>query len=91
MSMKPPSRTALLVTVAALGALFGSSWALSYVHLGRWAAPIALGIATAKSVLIITVFMRVQQQPVANRVVLVTALVLILTLIGFVALDTIRR
>ena len=91
MADAPASRTVLLLATVALFALFGTSWWLSYLPLGRWSIPIALGIAVAKGVIILTAFMRLHRQPVANRVVVGVAVALVVILVGLVAVDAVRR
>jgi len=91
MADAPASRLSLLVATAALFALFGTSWWLSYLPLGRWSIPLALSIAMAKGVIILTAFMRLHRQPVANRVVVAVAIALVVILVGFVAVDAVRR
>ena len=91
MADAPASRSGLLLATLALFALFATSWWLSCLPLGRWSIPLALGIAVAKALIILTAFMRLHRQPVANRMVVAVAVALVLILVGFVAVDAVRR
>jgi cytochrome c oxidase subunit 4 len=91
--MEPPphSPRACWISAAALILLAGSSFALSHAALGGWGTAVALGIATAKALIIALVFIGLGRQPGSNRLVLMTAAALILVLTGFTAADVMTR
>ena len=69
--------------------------ALTYVtgsmHLGKWALPIALTIATAKSAMVAIIFMHLRESSGATRLVFVTALVFVGLLLFFTVADVATR
>jgi cytochrome c oxidase subunit 4 len=75
----------------ALVALAGTSWALSYAHLGHVALPVALGIAAVKAVLVLVVFMEIGRERASFKLALLAAALLLVTLLAFVAADVTRR
>jgi cytochrome c oxidase subunit 4 len=60
--MASPSRTAYYLVFAALIALLLVTVGAAYLHLGMWAAPVAMAIATAKAFLIVMTFMHVRYE-----------------------------
>lgn len=76
---------------AALVALAGTSWALSYAHLGHVALPVALGIAAIKAVVVLVVFMEIGRERASFKLVLLAAALLLVSLLAFVAADVTRR
>lgn len=88
---EPPGARAFVLTWVALLVLAAASFALSFVHLGQLALPVALLIALAKAALVVMVFMELIAQPFTNRVVLVTAVAFVVLLAGLVAADVATR
>lgn len=68
---------------------------LTYVtgthHLGRWALPVALAIATIKSLLVALIFMHLKDSSGATRLVFATALVFVALLMFFTLADVATR
>jgi cytochrome c oxidase subunit 4 len=85
-----PTR-AVLVTGAALLALWAASFALSYVSLGGWALPVAIAIAVVKAVLVALVFMELLHESLSIKLTILAALALLLTLIGLMVADIATR
>ncbi|HEY2028864.1 MAG TPA: cytochrome C oxidase subunit IV family protein [Myxococcales bacterium] len=69
--------------------------ALTYItgtqHIGKWALPVALAIATAKSALVAIIFMHLRESSGATRLVFVTALVFVGLLLTFTLGDVATR
>jgi cytochrome c oxidase subunit 4 len=84
------TRSCLLALAALLG-LAALSYECSRHHLGAWAAPLALAIATVKALAIALVFIGLGRQPGSNRLALATAAVLVATMVGFVIADVAAR
>jgi cytochrome c oxidase subunit 4 len=82
---------ATLATAVALLVLWGVSFGLSYVHLGRWSFAIALAIAAAKAALVVLFFMELSVARASMRASLVIAAVLIALLVGLMAGDVVTR
>lgn len=78
-------------TSAALFALWLSSFALSYVHLGAAALPVALGIAVAKAVLVGLFFMELVSEGFAMKLPVLSALSLLAVLIALIIADVVTR
>ena len=68
---------------------------LTYVtgsmHLGAWALPVALAIATVKSTLVAVIFMHLNESSGATRAVFATALIFVALLIFFTVADVATR
>jgi cytochrome c oxidase subunit 4 len=77
----------VLVSGLALLALWASSWALSYAHLGSWSFAVALTIAAVKAVIVALVFMELIDAPASSNAALVAAAVLIAVLFTLTLLD----
>jgi cytochrome c oxidase subunit 4 len=75
----------------ALALLTLLTFGLHEVHLGAWSLVVALLIASAKSALVALFFMHLWDQPGANRLVLVTALVFVALLVGLTVADNATR
>jgi cytochrome c oxidase subunit 4 len=87
-SPKPP---ALAMTSIALLALWGASWALSSIDLGRWSLTIALLIAVAKAALVALVFMELLHARPSVKLVAVTAVAMLALLLSLTFLDVVAR
>jgi cytochrome c oxidase subunit 4 len=61
------------------------------MHLGAMALPLALVIATTKSLLVLIIFMHLKEDKGANRLVVGTAFVFVLLLLGIVLGDVATR
>ncbi len=61
------------------------------MHLGAWALPLALAIATTKSVLVLLFFMHLWEQKGANRMVVAMSFVFVLLLMGLTLSDVATR
>lgn len=89
-----PSHTSLravLLTGAALLGLWGLSLALSFVHLGGAAMPVALAIAFAKAALVGLFFMELAHEALTIRVTLLVAVALVLVLGALMIADVLTR
>lgn len=60
-------------------------------HLGHWALPLALGIATIKSTMVAIIFMHLRESSGATRLVFITALVFVGLLLTFTVADVATR
>jgi cytochrome c oxidase subunit IV len=60
-------------------------------HLGKWALPIALGIAATKSALVALIFMHLKDSSGATRLVFVTSLIFVALLLFFTVADVATR
>jgi cytochrome c oxidase subunit 4 len=67
------------------------TWFTGTKHYANWALPIALGIATTKSVLVILFFMHLWHEKGANRIVITTAVMFVLLLIALTVADFATR
>jgi cytochrome c oxidase subunit 4 len=81
----------IVLTGAALLALWAASFGLSYVALGSWALPVALAIAVVKAVLVVLVFMELLHASLSIKLTILAALALLLTLIGLMVADIATR
>ena len=62
-----------------------------HMHLGALALPLALTIATTKSLMVLIIFMHLKEDKGANRLVVGTAFVFVLLLLGIVLGDVATR
>ena len=76
---------------AALLALTALTYFTGRAHLGTWALPIALGIATIKCTLVALFFMHLWEQRGPNRMVLIVSATFVLVLIGMTLADVSHR
>jgi cytochrome c oxidase subunit 4 len=67
------------------------TFALSWIDLGGWAAPVALLIATAKSLLVLFIFMHLLQARASSGLLLAAALLLAVILLALIAADVLTR
>ena len=61
------------------------------MHLGAWALPLALAIATTKSLLVLIFFMHLKEDKGVNRMVVAVAVVFVLLLLGITLGDVATR
>ena len=61
------------------------------MHLGNWALPLALLIATTKSLLVLIFFMHLKEDKGVNRMVVAVAVVFVLLLLGITLTDVATR
>jgi cytochrome c oxidase subunit 4 len=80
-----------LWTLIALVVLAATSFGFSYLDLGPWEFPIALGIAAVKALLVALFFMHLVEHTFSSRLAIVTASVFVVLLISLVALDVTTR
>ena len=78
-------------TGAALFALWALSFALSYVHLGAAALPVAMVIAAVKAALVVAFFMELLHGTLSMKLTLLAAGGLLALLIGLVVADIVSR
>ena len=78
-------------TGGALMALWILSFALSYVHLGAAALPVAIGIAAVKAALVVAFFMELVHASLSMKLTLLAAAGLLATLIGLLVADIATR
>jgi cytochrome c oxidase subunit 4 len=81
----------VLLTGLALLALWGASWGLSYVDLGRASLVIAIAIAAAKAVLVALFFMELVKESFSIRATIATACTLATLLLGLMVADVLTR
>ena len=62
-----------------------------HLHLGTLALPLALTIATTKSLLVLIIFMHLKEDKGVNRLVVATAFIFVLLLLGIVLGDVATR
>ena len=74
-----------------LMALLVVTVAVAYLHVGRWALPIALTIAAVKAALVVTYFMHMRYSARLIWIYLAVSLVWLSTLIVGVAADVLTR
>jgi cytochrome c oxidase subunit 4 len=86
-----PSATAIVATSLALLFLWGGSWALSSVELGRWSLVIALVIAVAKAALVTLVFMELFHARPSVKLIAVTAVAMVALLLSLTFIDVVAR
>jgi cytochrome c oxidase subunit 4 len=67
------------------------TYATGTAHLGKWALPIALAIATTKSALVALIFMHLRESSGATRLVFVTSLIFVALLLFFTVSDVATR
>jgi cytochrome c oxidase subunit 4 len=79
------------LTFAALLALTTLTLLLSFVSLGGLQIPVAIAIALGKSVLIALFFMHLVEQRWTNALASMTAVVLVVILLGLTVLDVVSR
>ena len=72
-------------------ALAATSYGISFASLGAMRVPVAIAISVAKASLVVVIFMELHHQRSTNRFVLAAALLLVCTLIGLMAADTLTR
>jgi caa(3)-type oxidase subunit IV len=89
--MKRISPTATTATAALLLLLWGVSWGSSYAHLGAWSLVIAFGIAAAKAVLVVLVFMEIALEKTSIHATLVVGVAMVATLVAFMVADVETR
>lgn len=81
---------ALLVGVGLL-AFTTLSYALSHLHLGTWGVVVALAIAAAKAALVAFFFMHLSERSGGPRLVLATAVLFVVILIGLILVEASDR
>jgi cytochrome c oxidase subunit IV len=69
----------------------GLTYYTGKAHLGTWALPLALSIATIKAVLVALFFMHLWEDRGPNRLVLATAVLFVLLLVGITLTDVATR
>jgi cytochrome c oxidase subunit 4 len=85
------SATAILSTAALLLLLAGGSFWLSFLHLGQAALPVALGIAALKAALVVLVFMELAKERASLQLAALSAIVMLLLLVGLTVADVLTR
>jgi cytochrome c oxidase subunit 4 len=80
----------LLVGVGLL-ALTTLSYALSHLHLGAWGLGVALAIAATKAALVAFFFMHLSERQGGPRLVLATAVIFVVILIGLILVEASDR
>lgn len=81
----------LWITWIALILLAGLTFGLSFAPLGSFSLPVTLGIATAKGVLVILIFMEMVDTRVSTRLALIVSLFLLAIFLGLAAADVLTR
>ncbi len=88
---RPHSAIRYLIVWIALLAFTAITYFTGIQHLGKWALPIALFIACAKSALVGLIFMHLIESSGATRLVFVTSLVFLALLLFFTVGDVATR
>ncbi|MEK7474640.1 MAG: cytochrome C oxidase subunit IV family protein [Candidatus Coatesbacteria bacterium] len=91
--MRPegPSSRALALVWATLVALTGVTIAVSRLRIPGWSVPVALGVAAAKSSLVLAVFMRLRDEDRAFKVMLGVAVFTMAVILGLTFTDVAFR
>jgi len=76
---------------AALLVLTGLTTGIAYIDLGPWNTVVALVIACFKATLVLLFFMHLRWSTSLNRVVLLSALLWLIILIGITSIDFLSR
>jgi cytochrome c oxidase subunit 4 len=79
------------ITFLLLIVLTSLTLTLSFLRLGAASIPVAISIATTKSILIALFFMHLREQATSNWVAFVVAVLLATTLVGLTLLDVASR
>lgn len=87
----PHSAVPYLVVWIALLFFTALTYITGTMHLGKWALPIALAIASIKSALVALIFMHLRESSGATRLVFVTALIFMALLMFFTVADVATR
>jgi cytochrome c oxidase subunit 4 len=87
----PHSAVPYVVVWIALLVFTAATYLTGIQHLGRWALPLALLIACAKSALVALIFMHLRESSGATRLVFVTSLVFVGLLLFFTVSDVATR
>ena len=87
----PHSAVPYLVVWLALLGFTALTYVTGTMHLGAWALPVALAIATVKSALVAVIFMHLNESSGATRLVFATALIFVALLIFFTVADVATR
>ena len=87
----PPGIGRYAICWLALALLTGLTFALSTLHLGAWALPVALLIAVTKASIVALFFMHLWDHAGASRLVLVTAVLFVVVLSSLVVADVLTR
>lgn len=80
-----------VMTWVVLLVLTGITFGLSFVHTGDWGIPIALFIASTKSLLVALFFMHLAEQGATNRIVAAVGILFLALLIGLMVVDVRAR
>src|SRR5580698_1661011 len=84
------TRTYFLVFLALI-ALTAITFGLSFAHLGAWEAPVALGIAAAKALLVLLFFMHLAESKQPYWIFLLVGVLLMATLVVLMVTDVEKR
>ncbi|HVY25706.1 MAG TPA: cytochrome C oxidase subunit IV family protein [Polyangiaceae bacterium] len=87
----PPRASSYLWAWLTLVLLTGISFGASRLHLGRWAALVALAIACVKGGVVLTVFMHLYRAPFVLRFVAILNIAWVALLCAGVAADVAAR
>ena len=82
---------AYFVVFTALMVFTGLTLWAAYQHLGIWNTPVALGIATAKAVMVALIFMHLRSSPKLTAIVVSTSVVFLAFLILITLSDYLTR
>ncbi len=85
------NRRSFFLVFAALIVLALISYGLSFARLGTLSVPLALSISVVKVTLVAVFFMELVAQQFVNRFVVVTAMLMLSTLIVLMAADVLTR
>jgi cytochrome c oxidase subunit 4 len=85
-----PVRTYLLVFAALLILAAVTTW-VSFLPLGHWHTPIAVGIAVTKATLVVLFFMHAVESDKLVRLVIIAALLWLAIMLGFMLCDYLTR
>ncbi len=71
--------------------LTASTFGLSFLSLGAFEVPVAVGIAVIKSLVVAFVFMRLLDEPASHRIAGATAVIFVCILAALVSSDILTR
>lgn len=89
--MPEASTARILIVGATLLALWGLSFGLSYVGLGAWALPVALGIAVMKGGLVLWIFMELGRERSSAAYAFMIGVIMVFLLLSFMIADVLTR
>ncbi|MCA9629858.1 MAG: cytochrome C oxidase subunit IV family protein [Myxococcales bacterium] len=91
MARRTLSTKSYLAAFLALLVLAAGSFGLSFLHLGAFSMPLALGVATLKACIVAGVFMHLLEEPGTRSLATLIAVMMVCILITLAATDVATR